>query len=73
MAENGGPKVSAGLRDELLAEKMSLTLSKLTPTDMFTDDAAQRIAEIERKELLLGLVHSLLHCSLQRGSQSLVE
>jgi hypothetical protein len=51
VAENGGPKVSAGLRDELLAEKMSLTLSKLTPTDMFTDDAAQRIAEIERKEL----------------------
>jgi hypothetical protein len=51
VAENGGPKVSAGLRDELLAEKMSLTLSKLTPTDMFTDDATQRIAEIERKEL----------------------
>jgi hypothetical protein len=51
VAENGGPKVSAGLRDELLAEKMSLTLSKLTPTDMFTDDVTQRIAEIERKEL----------------------
>jgi len=51
VAENGGPKVTAGLRDELLAEKMSLTLSKLTPTDMFTDDANQRIAEIERKEL----------------------
>ena len=51
VAENGGPKVNAGLRDELLAEKMSLTLSKLTPTDMFTDDANQRIAEIERKEL----------------------
>jgi hypothetical protein len=51
VAENGGPEVYHGLRDELLAEKMSLTLSKLTPTDMFTDDAAQRIAEIERKEL----------------------
>ena len=51
VAENGGPEVHHGLRDELLAEKMSLTLSKLTPTDMFTDDAAQRIAEIERKEL----------------------
>ena len=51
VAENGGPKVTAGLRDELLAEKMSLILSKLTPTDMFTDDATQRIAEIERKEL----------------------
>jgi hypothetical protein len=51
VGQNGGPKVTAGLRDELLAEKMSLTLSKLTPTDMFTDDANQRIAEIERKEL----------------------
>jgi hypothetical protein len=51
VGQNDGPKVTTGLRDELLAEKMSLTLSKLTPTDMFTDDANQRIAEIERKEL----------------------
>ena len=51
VGENGGPKVTAGLRDELMAEVMEHALSKLTPTEMFTDDASQRIAEIERKEL----------------------
>lgn len=51
VAENGGPKVTAGLRDELLAEKMNLALSKITPTEMFQDDAQARIAEVERKEL----------------------
>jgi len=51
VGENGGPKVTAGLRDELLAAVMETTLSKLTPTDMFTDNATQRIAEVERKEL----------------------
>jgi hypothetical protein len=51
VAENGGPKVTAGLRDELLAAVMEQTLSKLTPSEMFTDDADARIAEIERKEL----------------------
>jgi hypothetical protein len=30
---------------------MDAALSKLTPTDMFTDDAAAIIAEVERKEL----------------------
>ena len=39
------------LRDELLAAVMETTLSKLTPTDMFTDSANARIAEVERKEL----------------------
>ena len=51
VGENGGPKVTAGLRDELMAEVMEQALSKLTPTEMFNDDAAQRILEIERKEL----------------------
>jgi RepB DNA-primase from phage plasmid len=51
VAENDGPKVTAGLRDELLAAVMEQTLSKLTPSEMFTDDADARIAEIERKEL----------------------
>ena len=51
VAENDGPKVTAGLRDELLAAVMEHTLSKLTPSEMFTDDADARIAEIERKEL----------------------
>ena len=51
VAENGGPEVDHGLRDELLAEKMSDALSKLTPNDVYRDTAAELIAEVERKEL----------------------
>jgi hypothetical protein len=51
VAENGGPKHTHGLRDELLAEVMTTTLSKLTPSDMFSHDAEAVIAEVERKEL----------------------
>jgi hypothetical protein len=51
VADNGGPEVSHGLRDELLAEKMSDALSKLTPNDVYRDTAAELIAEVERKEL----------------------
>ena len=51
VAENGGPEVSHGLRDELIAEIHSKTLSKLTPNAMYKDTAAELIAEVERKEL----------------------
>jgi hypothetical protein len=51
VADNGGPEVTHGLRDELLAEKMKDTLSKLTPNDVYRDTAAEVIAEVERKEL----------------------
>ena len=51
VADNGGPEVDHGLRDELLAEKMNMALSKLTPNDVYRDTAAELIAEIERKEL----------------------
>lgn len=51
VADNGGPEVSHGLRDELLAEKMNDALSKLTPNDVYRDTAAELIAEVERKEL----------------------
>ena len=51
VADNGGPEVTHGLRDELLAEKMSDALSKLTPNDVYRDTAAELIAEVERKEL----------------------
>ena len=51
VAENEGPKVDHGLRDELLAEKMNLALSKLTPNDVYRDTASELIAEVERKEL----------------------
>ena len=51
VADNGGPQVDHGLRDELLAEKMNMALSKLTPNDVYRDTAAEVIAEVERKEL----------------------
>ena len=51
VADNGGPDVDHGLRDELLAEKMNLALSKLTPNEIYRDTAAELIAEVERKEL----------------------
>jgi hypothetical protein len=49
--EQGGPKRSHGLRDELLAAVMENTLSKLTPTVEYPDDAATVIAEVEHREL----------------------
>jgi len=51
VAENGGPSHTPGLREELLATMMEGALAKLTPNDIFTDEAAARIAETERKEL----------------------
>jgi len=51
VADNGGPEVDHGLRDELIAEKMTLALSKITPNEIYRDTAAELIAEVERKEL----------------------
>jgi len=51
VADNGGPEVDHGLRDELIAEKMNLALSKITPNEVYRDTAAELIAEVERKEL----------------------
>jgi hypothetical protein len=47
----GGPTVEPGLRAELLAKVMAPALAKLSPSDMFSHDAEQIIAEVERKEL----------------------
>ena len=49
--DNGGPRVSPGLRDELLAQHMQAAMSKLSPTEAFPDEAAKVIAEVERKEV----------------------
>jgi hypothetical protein len=51
VSDNDGPKHAPGLREELLTMAMDQALAKLTPSDMFTDDAAAVIAEVERKEL----------------------
>ena len=50
VSENGGPTVTPGLRDELIAERMKQMAEKITPTESFPDDAAARIKEVERKE-----------------------
>ena len=50
VAEQGGPAHAPGLRDDLLAARMSATLSKLTPTEAFPDAAAAVVAEVERRE-----------------------
>lgn len=50
VAAQGGPTVTPGLRDDLLAEHMQSALAKLAPTEAFPDRAAQIVAEVERKE-----------------------
>ena len=49
-ANNGAPKHQAGVRQELLVEKMARAIEKIRPNEIFKgpDD---RIAEIERREL----------------------
>jgi len=51
VAAQGGPKVAYGLREALLADIMAGALSKLTPSTMFTDDAAAAIRDVEDKNL----------------------
>ena len=51
VADNGGPKHTPGLREELLASVMGAAVNKLQPTEAFPDAAAAVIAEVERKEL----------------------
>ena len=50
VAENDGPKVMPGLRDELIAERMKLMSEKIAPTPAFPDEAAAIVKEVERKE-----------------------
>jgi hypothetical protein len=50
VAENGGPTVTPGLRDELIAERMRQMADKIQPTADFPDEAAAIVREVERKE-----------------------
>ena len=50
VAENGGPAVSPGLRDELIAERMKMMADKIQPTEAYPDEAAAIVKEVERKE-----------------------
>lgn len=51
VADNGGPTVSHGLRDELLAEKMKIVAEKLTPNQHYPDEAKARTKQVELQEL----------------------
>ena len=51
VAENGGPQHEHGLRDTLLAETMAAALSKITPGNLFNDDAKSIVADVERREM----------------------
>ena len=51
VSDNNGPAVDVGLRDDLMADLHSKTLEQLKPTEAFPNDAAKRIAEIERKQI----------------------
>lgn len=50
VAENDGPKVTPGLRDELIAERMKIMSDKIQPTESYPDEAAAIVKEVERKE-----------------------
>lgn len=49
--ENGGPQVTTGLRDELLAERMQKLAEVVRPTEAFPDKTAEIIAQVERREV----------------------
>ena len=49
VSEQGGPRTIPGLRDDLIADYTS-KISALTPTEAFPDEAAARIADVERKQ-----------------------
>ena len=50
VAEQGGPKVTPGFREELIAERMAMVAETIKPTEAFPDVAAEVVAQVERKE-----------------------
>lgn len=50
VAENGGPKVDYGVRDDLVAERMTALYDKIEPTERFPDAAADMVAKVERQQ-----------------------
>ena len=51
VCDNGGPMTKPGVRDDLLASRMAETVSKLKPTDMFSETASDVVEEVTRREL----------------------
>jgi len=50
VAGQGGPSVATGLRDDIMAARLSETLGKLKPTPAYPDDVAEQIKEVNRRE-----------------------
>ena len=50
VAENDGPTVTPGLRDELIVEHMRLMADKIQPNENYPDEAAAIVKEVDRKE-----------------------
>ena len=50
VAEQGGPKVEPGFREELVSERMAIVAETIKPSEIFRDTAAEVVAEVERKE-----------------------
>jgi hypothetical protein len=50
VADQGGPKVTPGFREELIAERMAMVAETIKPSEAFPDVAADVVAEVERKE-----------------------
>lgn len=50
IAEQGGPKVGYGLRDELVQAQMAGALAQVAPTKAYPDAAAAVVAEADRRE-----------------------
>jgi hypothetical protein len=51
VAEQGGPRVLPGLRDELLAEHMASVRAMLEPTAEYPDEAQKIVEDVNRREL----------------------
>jgi hypothetical protein len=50
VADNGGPTVTPGLRDELLAQHMASAMGRLKPTLAYPNEAQAVVEQVERKE-----------------------
>ncbi len=51
VADQGGPRVVPGLRDELLAEHMAAVRAVLEPTPAYPDEAQKVVEDVNRREL----------------------
>ena len=51
VAEQGGPSVQPGFREDLISERMAIVADMIKPSEAFPDTAASVIAAVEQKEM----------------------